>query len=166
MQRILEVFDCWFESGSMPYAAEHYPFDNEQAFRASFPGDFIVEYVTQTRGWFYTMLVLSAALFDQPPFRHTVCHGVLLGEDGRNLSKRLRNYPDPMQLVAEHGSDALRVALLGSGAASGSDVKFSAAGVRDAVRRLHLPLWNTLHLYTAYATADGFEPTEIGRAHV
>src|SRR6185503_5981735 len=84
-----------------------------------------------------------------------VCPGVLLGEDGRKLSKRLRNYPDPMQLVAEHGSDALRAALLGSGAAAGSDVKFSAA----AVRRLHLPLWNTLHLYTAYATADGFEPT-------
>ncbi|HSR96853.1 MAG TPA: isoleucine--tRNA ligase [Kofleriaceae bacterium] len=159
MRRVPDVLDCWFESGSMPYASEHFPFDNEAAFRKSFPGDFIVEYVAQTRGWFYTMLVLSAALFDQPPFRHAVCHGVLLGEDGRKLSKRLRNYPDPMQLVAEHGSDALRAALLGSGAASGSDVKFSAAAVRDAVRRLHLPLWNTLHLYTAYATADGFEPT-------
>jgi isoleucyl-tRNA synthetase len=158
MRRVPDVLDCWFESGSMPYASEHYPFEHEAELRASFPGDFIVEYVAQTRGWFYTMLVLSSALFDAPPFRHAVCHGVLLGEDGRKLSKRLRNYPDPMHLVAEHGSDALRAALLGSGAASGSDVKFSAAAVRDAVRRLHLPLWNTLHLYTAYAAADGFSP--------
>jgi len=155
-RRVPDVLDCWFESGSMPFASEHYPFEHE---RASCPGDFVVEYVAQTRGWFYTMLVLSSALFDAPPFRNAVCHGVLLGEDGRKLGKRLRNYPDPMQMVQEHGSDALRSALLGSGAASGSDVKFSAAAVRDAVRRLHLPLWNTLHLYTAYATADGFEPT-------
>jgi isoleucyl-tRNA synthetase len=159
MRRVPDVLDCWFESGSMPYAAEHYPFDDAERFRASFPGDFIVEYVAQTRGWFYTLLVLSTALFDRPPFRNAVCHGVLLGDDGRKLGKRLRNYPDPMAMVREHGSDALRAALLGSGAAAGSDVKFSAAAVRDAVRRLHLPLWNTLHLYTAYATGDGFEPT-------
>ena len=162
MRRVPDVLDCWFESGSMPYASEHYPFDDAERFRAGFPGDFIVEYVAQTRGWFYTMLVLSTALFDRPPFRHAVCHGVLLGDDGRKLSKRLRNYPDPTALVAEHGSDALRAALLGSGAASGSDVKFSAATVRDAVRRLHLPLWNALHLYTAYAVGDGFAPTGHG----
>ena len=149
MRRVPEVLDCWFESGAMPYAGG----------LTGFPGDFVVEYVAQTRGWFYTMLVLSTALHDAPPFRHAVCHGVLLGEDGRKLGKRLRNYPDPMVMVDQHGSDALRAALLASGAASGNDVKFSAAAVRDSVRRLHLPLWNALHLYTSYAVADGFEPT-------
>jgi isoleucyl-tRNA synthetase len=152
------VLDCWFESGAMPFASLHAPFDNMETFRASFPGDFVAEYVAQTRGWFYTMLVLSTALFDEPPFRSAVCHGVLLGEDGRKMSKRLRNYPDPMQLVTEHGSDALRVALLTSGVVSGADVRFSAASVRDVVRRLHLPWWNTLHLVTTYATSDGYTP--------
>ena len=160
MRRVPEVLDCWFESGAMPYAGGP----------SGFPGDFVVEYVAQTRGWFYTMLVLATALHDAPPFLHAVCHGVLLGDDGRKLGKRLRNYPDPTKMVDEHGSDALRAALLASGAASGSDVKFSAASVRDMVRRLHLPLWNALHLYTSYAVADGFEPagggggTELERA--
>jgi isoleucyl-tRNA synthetase len=158
--RVPDVLDCWFESGAMPFASLHAPFANADAFRASFPGDFVAEYVAQTRGWFYTMLVLSTALFDEPPFRGAVCHGVLLGEDGRKMGKRLRNYPDPMQLVAEHGSDALRVALLTSGVVSGADVRFSAASVRDAVRRLHLPWWHTLHLVTAYATSDGYVPGE------
>jgi isoleucyl-tRNA synthetase len=158
-RRVPDVLDCWFESGAMPFASLHAPFDNMETFRASFPGDFVAEYVAQTRGWFYTMLVLSTALFDEPPFHSAVCHGVLLGEDGRKMSKRLRNYPDPMQLVAEHGSDALRVALLTSGVVSGADVRFSAASVRDVVRRLHLPWWNTLHLVTAYATSDGYVPS-------
>lgn len=158
-RRVADVLDCWFESGAMPFASVHAPMENLETFRASFPGDFVAEYVAQTRGWFYTMLVLSTALFDEPPFRGAVCHGVLLGEDGRKMSKRLRNYPDPMELVAEHGSDALRVALLTSGVVSGADVRFSAASVRDVVRRLHLPWWNTLHLVTAYATTDGYVPT-------
>ncbi|HET9992269.1 MAG TPA: class I tRNA ligase family protein, partial [Kofleriaceae bacterium] len=157
-RRVTDVLDCWFESGAMPFASLHAPFENVETFRASFPGDFVAEYVAQTRGWFYTMLVLSTALFDEPPFRTAVCHGVLLGEDGRKMSKRLRNYPDPMELVASHGSDALRVALLTSGVVSGADVRFSAAAVRDVVRRLHLPWWNTLHLVTAYATGDGYVP--------
>lgn len=161
MRRVADVLDCWFESGAMPFASLHAPFENEAEFRASFPGDFVVEYVAQTRGWFYTMLVLSTALFDEPPFANAVCHGVLLGEDGRKMSKRLKNYPDPMALVAQHGSDALRVALLTSGVVDGGDVKFSAAPVRDAVRRLHLPWWNVLHLYTSYATADGFVPAGV-----
>ncbi len=158
-RRVADVLDCWFESGAMPFASLHAPFENSETFRASFPGDFVAEYVAQTRGWFYTMLVLSTALYEQPPFTNAVCHGVLLGEDGRKMSKRLRNYPDPMVLVAEHGSDALRVALLTSGVVSGADVRFSAAPVRDAVRRLHLPWWNALHLVTAYATTDGFVPS-------
>ncbi len=158
-RRVPDVLDCWFESGAMPFASLHVPFENAELFRASFPGDFVAEYVAQTRGWFYTMLVLSTALFDEPPFRNAVCHGVLLGEDGRKMSKRLRNYPDPTQLVAEHGSDALRVALLTSGVVSGADARFSAAPVRDAVRRLHLPWWNVVHLVTAYAAGDGFVPS-------
>jgi isoleucyl-tRNA synthetase len=159
MRRVPEVLDCWFESGAMPYGQAHYPFDGSQAFEAAFPGDFIVEYVAQTRGWFYTMLALSTALLDREPFRNAVCHGVLLAEDGRKMSKRLRNFPDPMVLVEEHGSDALRAALLMSGAVSGADIRFAAASVRDSVRRFHLPLWNALHLFTAYAALDGFEPT-------
>ena len=159
MRRVPEVLDCWFESGAMPYGQVHYPFENREAFEAAFPGDFIVEYVAQTRGWFYTMVALSSALFDRPPFTDAVCHGVLLAEDGRKMSKRLRNYPDPMKLVDEHGSDALRVALLMSGAVSGADIRFSAASVRDSVRRFHLPLWNAVHLLTAYAAGDGFAPT-------
>ena len=147
-RRVTDVLDCWFESGAMPFASG----------TTDFPGDFVAEYVAQTRGWFYTMLVLSTALRDEPPFKTAVCHGVLLGEDGRKMSKRLRNYPDPMELVAQYGSDALRVALLTCGVVAGADVKFSAAAVRDAVRRLHLPLWNTLHLVTAYAAADCYEP--------
>ena len=158
-RRVPDLLDCWFESGAMPFASLHAPFENAEQFRASFPGDFVAEYVAQTRGWFYTMLVLSTALFDEPPFRTAVCHGVLLGEDGRKMSKRLRNYPDPMELVAQHGSDALRVALLTSGVVAGADARFSAAAVRDAVRRLHLPWWNALHLVTAYAANDGFVPS-------
>jgi isoleucyl-tRNA synthetase len=158
-RRVPDVLDCWFESGAMPFASLHAPFENAARFRASFPADFVAEYVAQTRGWFYTMLVLSTALFDEPPFKNAVCHGVLLGEDGRKMSKRLRNYPDPMTLVAEHGSDALRVALLTSGVVAGADVRFSAAAVRDAVRRLHLPWWNALHLVTTYAASDGYVPS-------
>ena len=148
-RRVPDVLDCWFESGAMPFAAGGEGGDHVS--------DFVVEYVAQTRGWFYTMLVLSTALFDEAPFRTVVCHGVLLGEDGRKMSKRLRNYVDPMVLVDEHGSDALRVALLTSGAGAGADVRFAPTAVRDAVRRLHLPLWNVLHLVTAYAVADGYE---------
>lgn len=159
LRRVPEVLDCWFESGAMPYGQVHYPFENKEAFEATFPGDFIVEYIAQTRGWFYTMLALSSALFDRPPFKNAVCHGVILAEDGRKMSKRLRNYPDPMALVEEHGSDALRAALLMSGAVSGMDIRFAASSVRDSVRRLHLPLWNVLHLFTAYAAIDGFEPS-------
>jgi isoleucyl-tRNA synthetase len=159
MRRVPEVLDCWFESGAMPFAPVHHPFEERAAFEAAFPGDFVVEYIAQTRGWFYTMVALSAALFDRAPFRVAVCHGVLLGEDGRKMAKRLRNYPDPLELVDRHGSDALRAALLMSGAVSGQDIRFLAASVHDCARRLQLPLWNALHLYTAYASIDEFEPS-------
>ena len=161
MARVPEVLDCWFESGGMPYAQVHYPFERQAEFVKSFPGDFIVEYVAQTRGWFYTMVVLSTALFDSPPFRDAVCHGVILAEDGRKMSKRLKNYPDPLALVEEHGSDALRIALLSSPVVAGSDVRFSADTVRDAARRFCIPLWNCLHYFTAYASIDQFAPRGV-----
>lgn len=159
MRRVPEVLDCWFESGAMPFAQLHYPRENEQAFAASFPADFIVEYVAQTRGWFYTLHVLATALFGQPAFRHAVCHGVLLGADGRKMSKRLRNYPDPLDVVGQHGSDALRIALLSSPVVRGVDIRFQEDAVRDAARRFILPLWNTFHYFTTYAAIDAFEPT-------
>jgi isoleucyl-tRNA synthetase len=158
LRRVTDVFDCWFESGAMPYAQGHYPFANKEQFEASFPGDFIVEYIAQTRGWFYTMVAEAAALFDGPPFRNVVCHGVILAEDGRKMSKRLKNYPDPLDLVEAHGSDALRVALLQSAVTRGADIRFSGDSARDAVRRFSIPLWNSLHFFTAYAAIDNFEP--------
>jgi isoleucyl-tRNA synthetase len=159
MTRIPDVLDCWFESGAMPHSQQHYPFENRQIFEENFPGDFIVEYVAQTRGWFYTLVVLASGLFEKEPFRNVVCHGVLLAEDGRKMSKRLRNYPDPMELVNEYGSDALRVGLLSSAVVRGSDARFSRMAVHDSVRNINLPLWNSLHFFTAYAVIDGFEPT-------
>jgi isoleucyl-tRNA synthetase len=163
MKRIPDVLDCWFESGAMPHSQQHYPFENRERFEQNFPGDFIVEYVAQTRGWFYTLVVLASGLFGKEPFRNVVCHGVLLAEDGRKMSKRLRNYPDPMELVQEYGSDALRVGLLSSAVVRGADARFSRMAVHDAVRTINLPLWNSLHFFTAYASIDGFEPTgEIG----
>lgn len=159
MARVPEVLDCWFESGAMPFAQLHYPFEQTQEFAATFPADFIVEYVAQTRGWFYTLHVLAAALFDQRAFTHAVCHGVLLGSDGRKMSKRLRNYPDPLDVVAQYGSDALRVALLSSPVVRGMDVRFQEEAVRDTARRFILPLWNTFHYFTTYASLDGFEPS-------
>jgi isoleucyl-tRNA synthetase len=158
MVRVPEVLDCWFESGSMPFAQLHYPFEQESAFAATFPADFIVEYVAQTRGWFYTLHVLAGALFDKQAFNNAVCHGVLLGSDGRKMSKRLKNYRDPMDIVAEHGSDALRVALLSSPVVRGIDIRFKEDVVRDAARRFIIPLWNTFHYFTSYAGLDAFEP--------
>ena len=103
MRRIPEVLDCWFESGSMPYAQVHYPFENREWFENHFPADFIVEYVAQTRGWFYTMLVLATALFDRHPFKNCVCHGVAVAKDGQKLSKRLKNFPDPEEVFETPG---------------------------------------------------------------
>lgn len=158
MVRVPEVLDCWFESGSMPFAQLHYPFEQEQEFAETFPADFIVEYVAQTRGWFYTLHVLATALFDTHAFDHAVCHGVLLGADGRKMSKRLKNYPDPMDVVAQHGSDALRIALLSSPIVRGVDIRFNEDAVRDAARRFVIPLWNAFHYFTSYAALDAFEP--------
>src|SRR6185295_16077727 len=120
-KRIPEVFDCWFESGSMPYAQNHYPFENRTLFEENFPADFIAEGVDQTRGWFYTLTVLSAALFEKPAFKNVVVNGILLAADGSKMSKRLRNYPDPMEVVHRHGADAIRLYMMHSPAVKGDD---------------------------------------------
>jgi isoleucyl-tRNA synthetase len=142
----------------MPFAQVHYPFERTSEFADTFPADFIVEYVAQTRGWFYTLHVLAGALFSERAFKNAVCHGVMLGADGRKMSKRLKNYPDPMDVVAQHGSDALRIALLSSPVVRGVDIRFNQEAVRDSARRYLLPLWNTVHYFTSYAALDGFEP--------
>ncbi len=162
MRRVPEVLDCWFESGSMPYAQHHYPFENVEFFERHNPADFIVEYVAQTRGWFYTMHVLSVALFDQPAFANVICHGVVLDADGQKLSKKLRNYPDPLELFETVGSDALRWYLMASPILRGLDLRISRDGsdVREVVRQVLNPIWSTYRVFTLYANADGYRATE------
>ncbi|TAF38314.1 MAG: isoleucine--tRNA ligase [Alphaproteobacteria bacterium] len=157
IKRVDEVFDCWFESGSMPFAQVHYPFENKAWFEANFPADFIVEYEAQTRGWFYNMMVLSVALFDRIPFKNCICHGVVLDEQGRKLSKKLKNYVNPMELFDSYGSDALRWFMLSSTIMKGNELFLDSQGafIRDAVRLYIKPLWNAYHFFTLYANADG-----------
>jgi isoleucyl-tRNA synthetase len=156
MRRVPEVLDCWFESGSMPFAQVHYPFENREWFESHYPGDFIVEYVAQIRGWFYTMHVLATALFDRPAFRNCVVHGVLLGEDGRKMSKSLRNYPDVYEMFDKYGADAMRWMLMASPVLRGGDMPVSEAAIRDSVRHVLLPLWNVYYFFTLYANASGY----------
>ncbi len=153
MRRVPEVLDCWFESGSMPFAQVHYPFENVEWFENHYPGDFIVEYIPQTRGWFYTLHVLATALFDRPAFRSCVCHGILLGEDGRKMSKSLRNYPDVSEVFDKYGSDAMRWMLMSSPILRGGDALVSETSIRDAVRHVLLPMWNVYYFFTLYANA-------------
>ena len=155
MRRVPEVLDCWFESGSMPFAQFHYPFDNEAWFEDHFPADFIVEYINQTRGWFYTMHVLATALFDRPAFENVICHGILLAEDGAKLSKKLRNYTEPSLVFEQQGSDALRWYLMSSNISKGGDLRISDPGITDVVRQVLLPVWNAFSFFTLYANADG-----------
>src|SRR5262245_44501196 len=157
MRRVPEVLDCWFESGSMPFAQVHYPFHNRDWFESHFPGDFIVEYTGQTRGWFYTLHVLATALFDRPAFRTCVSHGIILGEDGLKMSKSLRNYPDPMEVFDTHGSDAMRWYLLSSPILRGNDFSVTAAGLRDTARQILLPLWNAWYFLSLYANVEGYQ---------
>ncbi len=159
MRRVPEVLDCWFESGSMPFAQVHYPFERREWFEEHFPADFIVEYIGQTRGWFYTLHVLATALFDQPPFKNCVVHGVALGEDGRKMSKRLRNYPDPEQVFANQGADAMRWFLLSSPILHGQNLVVHIDGIDDVVRQVLKPIWNSWHFFSLYANVDGVEAT-------
>ncbi len=161
MRRVPEVLDCWFESGSMPFAQHHYPFDNSDLFERTNPADFIVEYIAQTRGWFYTMHVLSVALFDKPAFSNVICHGVVLDAKGQKLSKKLRNYPDPLEIFDSLGADALRWYLMSSPILRGLDLKIEkdAASVKDVVRQVMNPLWSAYSFFTLYANADNYQAT-------
>ena len=154
MRRVPEVLDCWFESGSMPFAQVHYPFENREWFENHYPGDFIVEYIGQTRGWFYTLHVLATALFDRPSFASCVSHGIVLGDDGAKMSKSLRNYPDPMAVFDSHGADAMRWYLLSSPILRGGDFSVTEVGMRDTVRQVLLPMWNSWYFLSLYAVAE------------
>jgi isoleucyl-tRNA synthetase len=159
-RRIPEVLDCWFESGSMPYAQLHYPFENKQIFDQGFPAEFIAEGLDQTRGWFYTLTVLSAALFDKPAFKNVIVNGLVLAEDGKKMSKRLKNYTPPDELMESHGADALRLFLINSGLVKAEELRFSDAGVKDMVRRALLPWFNAFKFFQTYAEVDQYKPTQ------
>ncbi|HKP96506.1 MAG TPA: isoleucine--tRNA ligase [Fibrobacteria bacterium] len=153
-RRTPEVLDCWFESGSMPYAQPHYPFENKEWFARNFPADFIAEGLDQTRGWFYTLTVLGAALFQKPAFKNVIVNGIILAEDGQKMSKRLKNYPDPNELIDRTSADAIRLFMIDSAAVKAEELKFSETGVKNITRAVLLPLWNSLSLFATYANAD------------
>jgi isoleucyl-tRNA synthetase len=147
LKRVSEVFDCWFESGSMPYASQHYPFENKEKFEANFPADFIAEGIDQTRGWFYTLLVLSTALKGCPPFKNLICNGLVLASDGTKMSKRKKNYPDPMEVVHKYGADPLRLYLINSPVVRGDNLRFREEGVKDVVKDVFLPWFNAYRFF-------------------
>lgn len=148
MRRIAEVFDCWFESGSMPYGQAHYPFENNQKF--GFPAEFIAEGIDQTRGWFYTLLVLSTGLFNKPAYKNVIVNGIILAEDGQKMSKRLKNYPDPVEIVEKYGADALRLYLLSSPVMRAENLNFSGKGVDEIYKKIIMRLWNSYQFYEIY----------------
>jgi isoleucyl-tRNA synthetase len=164
MRRVEDVLDCWFESGSMPFAQVHYPFENQDWFDEHFPGDFIVEYIGQTRGWFYTLHVLATALFDKPAFRTCLAHGILLGDDGQKLSKRLKNYPDPGEVFDTYGADAMRWALCASAVMRGGDIVVDRQHLVEPVRRVLLPVWSGWHFLSLYANTAGRRGRVIERS--
>ncbi|MDO8468197.1 MAG: class I tRNA ligase family protein [Candidatus Peribacter sp.] len=175
MKRIPEVLDCWFESGSMPYAQSHFPFAFSRNKAGSklkaqssqlppgFPADFIAEGMDQTRGWFYTLMILSTALYKKPAFMNCIVNGIVLAEDGKKMSKRLKNYPEPTEVVHRHGADAVRFTLMASPAVRGEDLRFSETLVSETVRAVLLPLWNVYSFFVTYANAAKFEPVESRR---
>ncbi len=168
MRRVSDVLDVWFDSGSMPYAQVHYPFQNTDWFEHHYPGDFIVEYMPQTRGWFYTMHVLATALFDRPAFSSCISHGIVLGSDGQKMSKSLRNYPDVGAVFDRDGADAMRWFLMASPVLRGGNLMVTEAGIREGVRQVIIPLWNSWHFFALYAGAarggKGYDAKIIIRA--
>ena len=158
MRRVPEVFDCWFESGSMPYAQNHYPFENKEAVEASFPADFIAEGLDQTRGWFYTLTVLGTALFRSSAFQNVIVNGIVLAEDGEKMSKSKRNFPDPSKVLDQFGSDALRIYLINSPVVNAKDLRFQETGIVENIRSVMLPLWNSYSFLTRYAAIEGWGP--------
>jgi isoleucyl-tRNA synthetase len=160
LRRVPEVLDCWFESGSMPYAQNHYPFENKEKVDARFPADFISEGLDQTRGWFYTLTVLAAALFDKPAFKNCIVSGMLLAEDGRKMSKRLKNYPEPTAMIDLYGADALRLYLLNSPALKSEELRMTEDGIKESLRSVIIPLWNAYSFFVTYAHIDGWQPAD------
>ncbi|MBQ0052433.1 MAG: isoleucine--tRNA ligase [Treponema sp.] len=159
MKRIPEVFDCWFESGSMPYAQQHYPFENKEYFEQHFPANFISEGLDQTRGWFYTLTILASHLFDKPAFKNCIVNGLVLAEDGRKMSKSLRNYTDPVDAINQFGADALRLFLTHSAVVKADDLRYSDNGVREVIKNILIPLWSGYSFFITYANIDGYTCT-------
>jgi len=164
MRRIPEVLDCWFESGAMPYAQLHYPFENKQEFEDNFPANFIAEGVDQTRGWFYTLHVLASILFDKPAFKNVIVNGILLAADGEKLSKRKKNYPDPNVLFETKGVDSTRMFLYSSTAPLAEDVRFSEKHVEEIVKKFTLTLWNTYSFFVTYSNIDKWGPNDMNKS--
>ena len=160
-RRIKDVLDCWFESGSMPYGQQHYPFANEEEFKREFPADFIAEGLDQTRGWFYTLLVIGTALFEDAPFKNTIVNGLILAEDGKKMSKKLKNYPDPHDVFNEYGADALRSYLINSNVVKAEDLYFSEKGLKEVLRKIMIPLWNSFSFFITYANLDQYHYREL-----
>lgn len=158
--RVKEVLDCWFESGSMPFAQLHFPFDNKQIFEKGYPADYVVEYIAQVRGWFYTMHVISAALMDSHSFKNVVVTGVIMGSDGRKMSKLFKNYPDPKLTLEKYGGDALRLILMGSSLMAGEDFNINEPDIQNQVKQILLPIWNTYKYLLTYANLYGLDTTE------
>ncbi|MBR6290626.1 MAG: isoleucine--tRNA ligase, partial [Clostridia bacterium] len=161
MVRVPEVLDCWFESGSVPFASKHYPFENKEWFEEHFPSDFVVEYTGQIRCWFYYLHVLATALFDRPAFKNCVVHGTILSKDGKKLSKSSKNYTDPMELMKKFGTDAFRLYLYQSSAMLIGDLQFDESGILDAYQQIILPLWNACNFFISYANIDNFAPETV-----
>jgi isoleucyl-tRNA synthetase len=157
-KRVSEVFDCWFESGSVPYGRLHYPFENQEELENGLPIDFIAEGMDQTRAWFYTLNVLSTALFSRPAFKNVVVNGIVLAEDGNKMSKRLKNYPDPMEVVHKYGADAIRLYMLNSPAVKGEDLRFAEKGVEIVLRQILIPLWNAHAFLQTYTRIYEWKP--------
>ncbi|MCK5153626.1 MAG: class I tRNA ligase family protein, partial [Spirochaetales bacterium] len=161
MRRIPDVLDCWFESGAMPYAQIHYPFENKEWFENNFPADFISEGLDQTRGWFYTLTILAAALFDKPAFKNVIVNGLVLAEDGKKMSKSERNFSDPKEIINTFGADALRMFLMNSAVVRGEDLKYSDEGIKDVLKGFIIPFWNAYSFFITYANIDNFAPKGV-----
>ena len=159
MRRIPDVLDCWFESGSMPYAQHHYPFENKEHVDNNFPADFICEGLDQTRGWFYTLTIIASGLFESPAFLNCITNGIVLTKEGKKMSKRDRNYTDPMEVIDKYGADALRFALMNSAVVKADDLKFSEDGVKDVIKTFLLPIYNAYSFFVTYANIDNYEPS-------
>ncbi len=159
--RTPEVLDCWFESGSMPYAQQHYPFERKDDAGAFFPADFIAEGLDQTRGWFYTLMVLGTCLFGKSPYRNVVVNGLVLAEDGKKMSKRLKNYPDPVEVLDKYGADALRLYMIASPVVRAENLRFSENGVKQILKDLFIPWWNAYAFFVTYANVDGVHEDRV-----